>query len=207
SVTVASNITAASSKATVSTLPNVNSLSDAVIYSFFASQSNSPQLDNEDLKQIDHDDLEEIDLKWQMIMLTMKARSGRSNDLKAPSTILVGEGRHQLEILKKSAIRIYEVEVKGTSPSSQNTQNIAFVSSNNTDSLNESVTVASNITAASSKATVSTLPNVNSLSDAVIYSFFASQSNSPQLDNEDLKQIDPDDLEEMDLKWQMAMLQ
>nr|GEY27446.1 hypothetical protein [Tanacetum cinerariifolium] len=39
------------------------------------------------------------------------------------------------------------------------------------------------------------------LSDAVIYSFFASQSNSPQLDNEDLKQIDPDDLEEMDLKW------
>nr|GEU41139.1 hypothetical protein [Tanacetum cinerariifolium] len=28
----------------------------------------------------------------------------------------------------------------------------------------------------------------------------------PQLDNEDLKQIDADDLEEMDLKWQMAML-
>nr|GEX25276.1 ribonuclease H-like domain-containing protein [Tanacetum cinerariifolium] len=39
-----------------------------------------------------------------------------------------------------------------------------------------------------------------SLSDAVIYSFFASQSNSPQLDNEDLKQIDPNDLNEMDLK-------
>nr|GEU61916.1 hypothetical protein [Tanacetum cinerariifolium] len=32
------------------------------------------------------------------------------------------------------------------------------------------------------------------------------QSNSPQLDNEDLKQIDPDDLEEMDLKWKMDML-
>nr|GEX77841.1 retrovirus-related Pol polyprotein from transposon TNT 1-94 [Tanacetum cinerariifolium] len=38
------------------------------------SQSNSPQLDNEDLKQIDADDLEEIDLKWQMTMLTMRAR-------------------------------------------------------------------------------------------------------------------------------------
>nr|GEU85719.1 ribonuclease H-like domain-containing protein [Tanacetum cinerariifolium] len=49
-------------------------LNDAVIYSFFPSQSNSPQLDNEDLKQIDHDDLEEIDLKWQMAMLTMRAR-------------------------------------------------------------------------------------------------------------------------------------
>nr|GEV20676.1 hypothetical protein [Tanacetum cinerariifolium]GEV38619.1 hypothetical protein [Tanacetum cinerariifolium] len=36
--------------------------------------SNSPQLDNEDLKQIDPDDLEEMDLKWQMVMLTMRAR-------------------------------------------------------------------------------------------------------------------------------------
>ncbi|GJY02217.1 putative ribonuclease H-like domain-containing protein [Tanacetum coccineum] len=52
----------------------VMSLSNAVIYSFFASQSNSSQLDNEDLKQIDPDDLEEIDLKWQMAMLTMRAR-------------------------------------------------------------------------------------------------------------------------------------
>nr|GEW30707.1 uncharacterized mitochondrial protein AtMg00810-like [Tanacetum cinerariifolium] len=44
--------------------------------------------------------------------------------------------------------------------------------------------------------------------EPVIYSFFASQSNSPQLDNDDLKQIDVDDLEEMDLKWQMGgMLQ
>nr|GFB91467.1 ribonuclease H-like domain-containing protein [Tanacetum cinerariifolium] len=28
----------------------------------------------------------------------------------------------------------------------------------------------------------------------------------PQLNNEDLQQIHPDDLEEMDLRWQMAML-
>ncbi|GJX64300.1 ribonuclease H-like domain-containing protein [Tanacetum coccineum] len=34
----------------------------------------------------------------------------------------------------------------------------------------------------------------------------SSQPNSPQLDNEDLQQINPDDLEEMDLRWQMAML-
>nr|GEW64994.1 ribonuclease H-like domain-containing protein [Tanacetum cinerariifolium] len=56
------------------------------------------------------------------------------------------------------------------------------------------------IFAASSKAKVSTLPNVDSLNDAAIYSFFASQSNSPRLDNEDLKQIDPDDLKKIDLK-------
>nr|GEV96840.1 hypothetical protein [Tanacetum cinerariifolium] len=65
---------AASFKATVSTLPNVDSLSDAVIYSFFASQSNSPRLDNKDLKQIDLDDLKEMDLKWQIAMLIMRAK-------------------------------------------------------------------------------------------------------------------------------------
>ncbi|GKB32768.1 ribonuclease H-like domain-containing protein [Tanacetum coccineum] len=32
------------------------------------------------------------------------------------------------------------------------------------------------------------------------------KSNAPQLDYEDLEQIDDDDLEEMDLKWQVAML-
>nr|GEW27158.1 ribonuclease H-like domain, reverse transcriptase, RNA-dependent DNA polymerase [Tanacetum cinerariifolium] len=38
------------------------------------SQSNSPQLHNEDVKQIDPDDLKEMDLKWQIAMLTMRAR-------------------------------------------------------------------------------------------------------------------------------------
>nr|GEU34700.1 putative ribonuclease H-like domain-containing protein [Tanacetum cinerariifolium] len=120
--------------------------------------------------------------------------------------------RNKVDLKKQSLddlfniLKIYEAEVKGSSPSSQNTQNIAFVSSNNTDSTNESVSIVPSVSTASSKATVSTLLNVDSLSDVVIYSFFASQSNSTQLDNEDLKQIDPDDLEEMDLKWQMAML-
>nr|GFB37462.1 hypothetical protein [Tanacetum cinerariifolium] len=135
--------------------------------------------------------------------------------------------RHQLEILDKSAIRvknphfdleeqslddlfnnfkIYEAEVKGSSTSSHNTQNIAFVSSNNIDTTNESANAVPSVSAASFQALVFALPNVDSLSDAVIYSFFASQSNSPRLENEDLKQIDADYLEEMDLKWQMAML-
>nr|GEX95360.1 uncharacterized mitochondrial protein AtMg00810-like [Tanacetum cinerariifolium] len=103
-------------------------------------------------------------------------------------------------------MKIYKAEVKGPSTSSHNTQNIAFMSSNNTNSTNKSVDVVPSVSAASSKASISTLPNVDSLSDAMIYSFFTSYSNSPQLDNEDLKQIDADDLEEMDLKWQMAML-
>nr|GFB20588.1 hypothetical protein [Tanacetum cinerariifolium] len=79
------------------------------------------------------------------------------------------------EILKKSAIRkqslddlfnnlkIYEAEVKSSSPSSHNTKNIAFVSSNNTDNTNESVSAISSVSAASSKAPVSTLPNHDQL--------------------------------------------
>ncbi|GKA88355.1 hypothetical protein Tco_0810119, partial [Tanacetum coccineum] len=38
------------------------------------SQPNSPQLDNEDLQQIHPDDLENMNLRWQMAMLTMRAR-------------------------------------------------------------------------------------------------------------------------------------
>ncbi|GKC62072.1 putative ribonuclease H-like domain-containing protein, partial [Tanacetum coccineum] len=103
-------------------------------------------------------------------------------------------------------LKIYEAKIMRSSSTNKNTQNIAFVSSNITSSTNEVVKTAHGVSAANSKNNASTLPNVDSLSDAIMYSFFASQSNSSQLDNEDLNQIDPDDLEEMDLKWQMAML-
>nr|GEY02664.1 putative ribonuclease H-like domain-containing protein [Tanacetum cinerariifolium] len=97
-------------------------------------------------------------------------------------------------------------EVKQSSSSSTATQNLAFVSSTSTDSSTNSVSAAGSVSAACVKLFASPLPNVDSLSNAVIYSFFASQSTSPQFVNEDLKQIDVDDLKEMVLRWQMAML-
>nr|GEU73525.1 putative reverse transcriptase domain-containing protein [Tanacetum cinerariifolium] len=100
-----------------------------------------------------------------------------------------------------NSLKIYEAEVKSSSFVSTSTQNVTFVSSNHTDSTNEPIS-----TAVSAKIPVSALLNVDTLSNAVIYSFFASQSTSPQLDNDDLKRIDADDLKEIDLKWQMAML-
>nr|GFC38936.1 hypothetical protein [Tanacetum cinerariifolium] len=96
--------------------------------------------------------------------------------------------------------KIYVAEVKSSSSASISTQNIVFMSSQNTDNTNESVSVVASVSTARAKVPVSALPNVDSLSDNVIYSFFASQSNSPQLDNDDLKQIDADDVEEIDLK-------
>ncbi|GKB04764.1 hypothetical protein Tco_0832959 [Tanacetum coccineum] len=61
-------------------------------------------------------------------------------------------------------LKIFETKVKGT---------------------NEAVKTAYGVSAANSKPNASTLPNVDSLSDAMIYSFFASQSNSSQLENEE----------------------
>ncbi|GJT19870.1 retrovirus-related pol polyprotein from transposon TNT 1-94 [Tanacetum coccineum] len=103
-------------------------------------------------------------------------------------------------------LKVYEQEVKGTSSSSTNTQNIAFVSSNSTISTNGAVNTTHDATNASTQAIDVNSITIDNLSDAVICAFFASQPNSPQLDNEDLQQINPDDLEEMDLRWQMAML-
>nr|GEV38536.1 hypothetical protein [Tanacetum cinerariifolium] len=57
---------------------NAKSLMEAIEKRFEGNKeskkSNSPQLDNEDLRQINLADLEEIDLKWQMAMLTIRAR-------------------------------------------------------------------------------------------------------------------------------------
>nr|GEY06064.1 hypothetical protein [Tanacetum cinerariifolium] len=81
-----------------------------------------------------------------------------------------------------------------------------FVSSSPTKSTTDLVSVAASVSTVGSQLPAPPLPNVDFLSNAVIYSFFANQSTSPQLDNKDLKQTGVDDLEEMDLKWQMAML-
>nr|GEZ99176.1 hypothetical protein [Tanacetum cinerariifolium] len=131
---------------------------------------------------------------------TAEQRLARKNELKARDL-----EDQSLDDLFNS-LKIYKAKVKSSSSASLTTQNIAFVSSQNTDITNESVSVVASVSAASAKVHVFALSNMNTLSDAVIYSFFASQSNSLQLDNDDLNQIDVDDLEEIDHKWQMAML-
>nr|GFC89060.1 ribonuclease H-like domain-containing protein [Tanacetum cinerariifolium] len=84
-----------------------------------------------------------------------------------------------------NSLKIYESEVRHSSSQASDTQNLAFVSTTQTDSINDSVSDAVSVSAVGAKLSASTLLNVDSLSNAVIYSFFASQSSSPQLDNED----------------------
>ncbi|GJS38097.1 hypothetical protein Tco_0053857 [Tanacetum coccineum] len=97
------------------------------------------------------------------------------------------------------------INLIGSSSTSQNLQNEAFVSSNSTNS-NNSTNEADNTTyGVSATITQSNPTSGDNLSDAVICAFLASQPNSPQLSQEDLEQINPDDLEEMDLRWEMAI--
>ncbi|GJR22762.1 putative ribonuclease H-like domain-containing protein [Tanacetum coccineum] len=96
--------------------------------------------------------------------------------------------------------KIVEQEVKRTVTSSSNSgsQNVAFVTT--PDSTNEVNTA--NVQVSTANSTVTTA----NLSYATVYAFLANQPNGSQLVHEDLEQIHEDDLEEMDLKWQLALL-
>ncbi|GJZ91078.1 ribonuclease H-like domain-containing protein [Tanacetum coccineum] len=103
-------------------------------------------------------------------------------------------------------LKAYESKVKGTSRSTTNSHNVTFLSSSSTNSVTRAVNTAQGVNTACTEGVVDSSGTVKNLSDAVIYSFFASQPNIPQLDNEDLQQIHPNALEEMDLRWNIAML-
>ncbi|GKE16246.1 hypothetical protein Tco_1423823 [Tanacetum coccineum] len=77
---------------------------------------------------------------------------------------------------------------------------LSFMSSSSTNSATKVVNIAQDVNTASTQGAIDSSTTVENLSDAVIYSFFASQPSIPQLDNEDLQQIHPDDLEEMNLR-------
>ncbi|GJY05996.1 ribonuclease H-like domain-containing protein [Tanacetum coccineum] len=53
---------------------NTASFSDATVYAFLSTQPQGSQLVYEDLEQLHDDDLEEMDLKWNMALLSMRAR-------------------------------------------------------------------------------------------------------------------------------------
>ncbi|GJR93161.1 hypothetical protein Tco_0265335 [Tanacetum coccineum] len=90
-------------------------------------------------------------------------------------------------------LKAYESEVNGTSSSTTNSHNVAFMSSSSTNSATRAVNTAQGINTDSTQVVAHSSTTVENLSDAIIYSFFASQPSIPQLDNEDLQQIHLDD--------------
>ncbi|GKF46094.1 hypothetical protein Tco_0135896 [Tanacetum coccineum] len=87
-------------------------------------------------------------------------------------------------------LRVFENDVKGSTASSFNLQNVAFISEN-TSSTNE-ISTAHGVS--------NTSGHYSKHEQTSLYSLLASQSSCPQLDHEDLDQVDEYDLEEMDLK-------
>ena len=90
-------------------------------------------------------------------------------------------------------LRVFEAEVEAKKRPESYSHNAALLSS------------ASESSASGDKGSTTFIPYQESACDSVLEAFLASHASS-SLTNDDLEQIHPDDLEEMDLKWQMAIL-
>nr|GEW39641.1 hypothetical protein [Tanacetum cinerariifolium] len=150
----------------------------------------------------------------------------------APSSKMLDQTFDRLQKLNKADLdtmrmddlynnlKVYKPKVKGMYSLSSSTQSMDFMSSsnNNTSSTNEAVNTAQvaniaqavntahEVITASTQFNAAYSTNIDNLSVVIICLFFSSQLNSPQLIHEDLEQIHPCDIKEMDLRWQMAML-
>nr|GEW72288.1 hypothetical protein [Tanacetum cinerariifolium] len=149
-------------------------------------------------------------IKTVMPITSVEDKAQRSLSAERNTHVVVWRNKADLDTISMDDLynncKVYEPEVKGMSRSNSNVQNMAFLSSTNS-STNRVVNTAQAVNTANGVSTASTQVNiVDHLSDAVICTFLASQSNSPQLAHEDLEQIHPDDIEEIDLRWQMSML-
>nr|GFA94445.1 hypothetical protein [Tanacetum cinerariifolium] len=88
--------------------------------------------------------------------------------------------------------------------SKPNSQNMAFISSAKHISRNEDGNIACVLTAGTNVPTPSA--SVATISQDTACTYIASQSSGSQIKFEDINQIDEDDIEEMDIKWNMALL-
>ncbi|GKF56734.1 hypothetical protein Tco_0167074 [Tanacetum coccineum] len=86
-------------------------------------------------------------------------------------------------------------------------KNLAFLSTSSPSSTNTINTVNTRVSTGNNKVnTTSTETSTTSFSDTTVYAFLSTQPQGSQLVHEDLEQIHDDYLEEMDLKWNMALL-
>nr|GEU63243.1 ribonuclease H-like domain-containing protein [Tanacetum cinerariifolium] len=134
---------------------------------------------------------------------TAEEKAQRRLELKARITLLMGiPNEHQLKFnfIKHANSLLQAVKKRfGGNAATKKTQRNLL--KQYTISVNGAVNTAYGLSTASTQATAINSITIENLSDVVIYSFFASQPK-----NEGLQQIHPDDLKEMDLRWQMAML-
>ncbi|GJS30638.1 putative ribonuclease H-like domain-containing protein [Tanacetum coccineum] len=103
--------------------------------------------------------------------------------------------------------KIVEQKVKRTVAANNDDKNLAFLTTSSPSSTNTINTVNTGVSTGTTKVnTASTETSTASFSDATVYAFLSTQPQGSQLVHEDLEQLHDDDLEEMDLKWNMALL-
>ncbi|GJY28876.1 ribonuclease H-like domain-containing protein [Tanacetum coccineum] len=103
--------------------------------------------------------------------------------------------------------KIVEQKVKRTAAVNNDDKNLAFLTTSSSSSTNTINTVNTGVSTGTTKVnTASTETSTASFSDATVYAFLSTQPQGSQLVHEDLEQLHDDDLEEMDLKWNMALL-
>nr|GFB92608.1 hypothetical protein [Tanacetum cinerariifolium] len=81
---------------------------------------------------------------------------------------------------------------------------MAFIFLAKHNNINEDGNTASVPTASTNVPTASA--SVATISQDTAYAYIASQSSDSQIKFEDINQIDEDDMEEMDIKWNTALL-
>nr|GEV90546.1 hypothetical protein [Tanacetum cinerariifolium] len=101
-------------------------------------------------------------------------------------------------------LKVHEPEVQKKSDS--NSQNMAFISSAKNSNGNWEVNTASIPTASTQVSPTSANVAAASISLDIACAYIASQSNGSQIKYEDINQIYEDDIKEMDIKWNMALL-
>ncbi|GJY37023.1 ribonuclease H-like domain-containing protein [Tanacetum coccineum] len=137
-------------------------------------------------------------------VVTAEEKIQKKNDLKARSILMMTlPSEHQLTFNQdKDAKTLFEaLEARfGSNEATKKTQK-TLLNTNDVNTSNVHVSIA-----ISSLSTTSTTYNTARLSNATIYAFLANQPNGSQVVHEDLEQFHEDDLEETDLKWQLALL-
>ncbi|GJX54760.1 putative ribonuclease H-like domain-containing protein [Tanacetum coccineum] len=103
--------------------------------------------------------------------------------------------------------KIIEQKVKKTVGASSGAQNLTFMTAPSTSSTNDANTTSPQVSTASLNVNAAS-PQVStvSFSDNVVYAFMVKNPNGFNIIHQDLEQIHEDDLEAIDLKWQLSLL-
>ncbi|GJU79270.1 ribonuclease H-like domain-containing protein [Tanacetum coccineum] len=106
---------------------------------------------------------------WSQVSLVMRTKPGVDN-------ISIDDLYNNL--------RVFEYDIKGSTGSSSSAQNVAFVSSESTNSTKD---ISTAYGVSTSFGYNSQRENSSSYTNELVYSFFANQSSGPHLDHEDLE--------------------